>query len=267
LTTFGAHYVRRFEHLAKVTDEAGRELAFSHGRDEVVIQLREPAPPDKPVKVRFEMDGDFLVRPGGDSYWELGVWSWFPQPELCEQFFTFHALVKVKKPFIPFATGRTVRRAAEGDDNVLETREDNPIMWPVVLAGDYTFKDEVRDGVTIRVATYALKNDRAVKQLTDLSSTIIKFYSGFLGPFPSRSSTSSRSTKWASARRPPASCSSPRRPSTRSETRRARSSPAASTSGLRTRSHTSTGARRSRCRAKKSSGSRSPSRSTRRPSS
>ena len=184
LTTFGAHYVRRFEHLVKVTDEAGRELAFSHGRDEVVIQLREPAPPDKPVKVRFEIDGDFLVRPGGDSYWELGVWSWFPQPELCEQFFTFHSLVKVKKPFIPFATGRTVRRAAEGDENVLETREDNPIMWPIVLAGDYTFKDEVRDGVTIRVATYALKNDRAVKQLTDLSSTIIKFYTGFLGPFP-----------------------------------------------------------------------------------
>jgi len=184
LTTFGAHYVRRLEHLVKVTDEAGRELGFSHHRDEVVVHLREPAPPDRPVKIRFEMDGDFLVRPGGDSYWELGVWSWFPQPELCEQFFTFHSLVKVKKPFIPFATGRTVRRAAEGDENVLETREDHPIMWPIVLAGDYTFKDEVRDGVTIRVATYALKNDRAVKQLTDLSSTIIQFYSGFLGPFP-----------------------------------------------------------------------------------
>ena len=37
---------------------------------------------------------------------------------------------------------------------------------------------------TIRVATYALKNDRAVKQLTDLTSTIIQFYTGFLGPFP-----------------------------------------------------------------------------------
>jgi aminopeptidase N len=34
------------------------------------------------------------------------------------------------------------------------------------------------------VATYALKNPRAMKQLTDLAATIIAFYTGFLGPFP-----------------------------------------------------------------------------------
>ncbi len=183
-TTFGAHVTTRSEHVRKVTDEAGRDLAFAHDRDELVIQLRDAAPPDKPVKVRFELDGDFLVHPGGDSYWELGVWSWFPQPALCEQFYSFHSVVRVRKPFLPFATGRTIRRAVEGDDNVLETREDNPVMFAVILAGDYTFKEEVREGVTIRVATYALKNDRAVKQLTDLTATIIQFYTGFLGAFP-----------------------------------------------------------------------------------
>jgi hypothetical protein len=183
-TSFGEHLVTRSEKVRKVTDEAGQSLGFYHERDELVIQLTHPAPPDKPVKVRFDIDGGFLVHPGGDSYWALGVWSWFPQPELCEQYYTFHSLVRVKKPFVPSATGRTIRRAVEGDENVLETREDNPIQFAVILAGDYTFKEEVRDGVTIRVATYALKNDRAVKQLTDLFSTIIQFYTGFLGPFP-----------------------------------------------------------------------------------
>ncbi len=183
-TSVGAHLSRRSEHVRKVTDEAGRPLGFFHDRGELLVRLREPAPPDKPVKVRFELDGDFLVQPGGDRFWELGVWAWFPQPELCQQYYTFHSVVRVRKPFLPFATGRTIRRAVEGDDNVLETREENPIMFAVVLAGDYTFKEEARDGVTIRVATYALKNDRAVKQLTDLSSTIIQFYTGFLGPFP-----------------------------------------------------------------------------------
>lgn len=183
-TTFGAHLTTRSEHVRKVTDEAGRSLGFFHDRDELIIQLREPAPADKPVKVRFELDGDFLVHPGGNSYWELGVWSWFPQPELCEQYYTFHSVVRVQKPFLPFATGRTIRRTVEGDENVLETREDNPIMFAVILAGDYTYKEQVRDGVTIRVATYALKNDRAVKQLTDLTATIIQFYTEFLGPFP-----------------------------------------------------------------------------------
>ena len=184
-TTFGAHLSTRSEHVRAVTDEAGRPLGFFHDRDELLIQLRETAPPDRPVKIRFELDGDFLVHPGGDSYWELGVWSWFPLPrELCEQFYTFHAIVRVKKPFLPLATGRTIRRAVEGDENVLETREDNPVMFAVILAGDYTYKEEVRDGVTIRVATYALKNDRAVKQLTDLTATIVQFYKEFLGPFP-----------------------------------------------------------------------------------
>jgi aminopeptidase N len=87
-------------------------------------------------------------------------------------------------PFVPFATGRTVRRTQEGDENVLETKVDDPITFAVILAGKYDFKEDVRDGVTIRVATYALKNDRAVKQLTDLATTIIGFYKEFLGPFP-----------------------------------------------------------------------------------
>lgn len=183
-TYFGEHLSTRTERVQKVTDEQGRSLGFHHWNGELLVQLTEPAPPDRPVKVRFEIDGDFLVHPGGSSYWELGAWSWFPQPRLCEQYYTFHSLVRVKKPFVPFAPGKTIRRAVEGDENVLETRVDTPTQFAVILAGDYSFKEEVRDGVNIRVATYALKNDRAVKQLTDLAATIIGFYKEFLGPFP-----------------------------------------------------------------------------------
>ena len=183
-TTFGAHLSARREHLRQVTDEGGRPLAFYHGDGEVLVQTREPVAANQPVKLKFEIDGNFLVRPGGSNYWELGVRPWFPQPETWEQFYTLHAVVRVKKPFVPFAQGRTIRRAEEGDENVVETRIENPIQFAVVLAGDYSYKEEVRDGVTIRVATYALKNDRAVKQLTDLAAAIIGFYREFLGPFP-----------------------------------------------------------------------------------
>jgi hypothetical protein len=183
-TTFGNNLSPRTERLRRVTDENGRELAFDHERDEVVVQLAEPAPPDAPIKLRFEIDGDFLVHPGGDSYWELGIEPWFPQPSLAGQFYTFHALVRVKKPFIPFAPGRTVRRAAEGDENVLETRVDKPICFAIIMAGGYEVEEETRNGVAIRVATYALKNPRAVKQLTNLAGNIIQYYQEFLGPFP-----------------------------------------------------------------------------------
>ncbi len=183
-TSFGAHLATRSEKVKRVTDEQGRALGYWHENGELLVQPAEPAAADRPLKIRFEIDGDFLVHPGGSNFWELGVWDWFPQPELCEQYYTFHAVVRVRKPFVPFAPGRTIRRVQEGDDNVLETRVENPIQFAVILAGDYDFKEEVRDGVTIRVATYALKNDRAVKQLTDLAATIIGVYKEFLGPFP-----------------------------------------------------------------------------------
>jgi len=45
-------------------------------------------------------------------------------------------------------------------------------------------EEEVRDGVTIRVATYALDNPRGRKQLTKVAAEIIAYYREFLGPFP-----------------------------------------------------------------------------------
>ncbi|MEP6995149.1 MAG: M1 family aminopeptidase [Acidobacteriota bacterium] len=180
----GASVGTRTEHVVRVLDEAGHELAFHHKNNEIVVALAEPAEPERPVKLRFEIDGDFLVRPGGDSYWELGVWPWFPLTELGGQFYTFHALIRVKKPFVPFAPGTTVRRAVEGDENVLETRVDKPIQFAVILAGKYEVEEEVRNGITIRVATYAIRNPRGVKQLTNLAEAIIAYYEQFLGPFP-----------------------------------------------------------------------------------
>ncbi len=183
-TFFGRNLTKRSERLRKVTDEAGRSLVFVHDYDEALVQLAEPAAADRPIKLKFEIDGNFLVQPGGDSYWELGSRGWFPQPSVGGQFYTFHAVVRVKKPFVPFAPGTTVRRAAEGDENVLETRVDKPIRFAPILAGQYELQEDVRQGVKIRVATYALKNDRAVKQLTNLAGNIIQYYQEFLGPFP-----------------------------------------------------------------------------------
>ena len=180
----GANLGTRTERVSRVTDDAGRALAFDHRNDEIIVQLAEPAPADRPVRLHFEIDGDFLVRPGGDNYWELGVSSWFPQPYLGEQAYTFHAVVRVPKPFVPFASGTAVRRESDGKDNVLESRIDRPVQYAVVLAGKYETQEEVRDGVTIRVATYVLENDGATKQLINVAAEVIAFYKSFLGPFP-----------------------------------------------------------------------------------
>lgn len=167
-----------------VTDEAGKSLSFHHRGDEILVGLPTPAEPDRPFKLRFEIAGDFLVRPGGDNYWELGVEEWFPQPDLAGQSYTFHSVVKVKKPFIAFAPGQTVSRRTEGDYSILETDVDKPVQFAVILAGKYEFEENTQNGLTIRVASYAGKNTRAMKQLTKLAFGIIEYYQHFLGPFP-----------------------------------------------------------------------------------
>jgi hypothetical protein len=180
----GANLGTRAERVTRVTDDAGRPLAFDHRNDEIIVQLAEPAPADRPVRLHFEIEGDFLVRPGGDNYWELGVSSWFPQPYLGEQAYTFHSVIRVPRPFVPFASGATVRRDSDGRDNVLETRIDHPVQYAVVLAGKYAMQEDVRDGVTIRVATYVLENEGATRQLIGVAAEVIAFYKTFLGPFP-----------------------------------------------------------------------------------
>jgi Peptidase family M1 domain len=184
-TYLGRNLTKRSERLRKVTDDMGRSLPFAHGYDQALIQLAEPAAAERPIRLKFEIDGDFLVAPSGHSFWELGIGDWLPQPpSLAGQLYTFHAIVRVAKPFVPFAPGKTIRREVDGDANLLETRVDKPICFAVVLAGDYTIQEEVKHGVTIRVATYALDNPRAVKQLASLAGTIIQYYQEFLGPFP-----------------------------------------------------------------------------------
>jgi hypothetical protein len=184
-TTFGRSYqdVRHLK-VKGVFDEQGTPLPFDHARDSLAVELATPIQSGMSVQLRFEVEGDILYRPEGDSYWELGVAPWFPQPDLGGQYCKIHTTVKVKKPFVPFVPGKTVRRVEEGDYNVLETRLDKPVQFMVVLAGKYSFKEDTQNGLTIRIASYAGKNDRATDKLLNLSRKIITYYEGFLGPFP-----------------------------------------------------------------------------------
>jgi hypothetical protein len=175
----------RYMHVRSVKDANGKDLPFDHRKDEIVVQLPAALPPNAAAKITFEIDGDFLVHPNSDNFWQLGVEEWFPQPSVwVEHSYTIHSTVKVQKPYLAFAPGKTVRRAEEGEYNVVENTIDKPVQFAVVHAGKYSVEEETRKGVTVRVATYAGKNTRAMKQLTNLSFSIIELYEYFLGPFP-----------------------------------------------------------------------------------
>jgi hypothetical protein len=172
----------RTYHVTSVKDDQGHSLPFHHDKRELLVGLEETK--GETVKLTFNIEGDFLIRPNNDNAWQLGTTPWFPQPELNGQYYTLHSVVKVKKPFVAIAPGKTVRREEEGDYNVVENVIDKPVQFAVVHAGKYEMTEETKGGLTVRVASYAGKNERAAKQLTNLSFAIIDYYQYFLGPFP-----------------------------------------------------------------------------------
>ncbi|HUR82564.1 MAG TPA: M1 family aminopeptidase, partial [Thermoanaerobaculia bacterium] len=174
----------RTYNIRSVTGADGKPLEFSHRNDELLVALPAHAAANSSVVMKFDVDGDFLVRPQGDSFWELGTFPWFPQGELGEQYYTWHAVVRVKKPFVPLSPGTTIRRVVEGDYNVVETKLDKPVQFASLLAGKYYFAEDTRDGLTVRVASYGLKNEMAFKKLANLAHQMIDYYESFLGPFP-----------------------------------------------------------------------------------
>jgi hypothetical protein len=181
---FDAHREPRRYNLRKVVDAEGHELDFVHENDDLVVALAKPAPVGQPFKLRFEIDGDFLYRQDKTNFWELGITPWFPWLQMHEQGYTFHAVVKTEKPFVAFASGKTIRREEEGDYNVIETKLDQPVGWVSILGGKYQFDEETRNGVTVRVASFIIKNKDAYKKLRNIAFAAINFYPTFLGPFP-----------------------------------------------------------------------------------
>jgi hypothetical protein len=169
--------------ITSIKDDAGNSLSSTLERGRLLVGLARPTVKNQPIKLTFHIEGDVLIGPGGDTYWLAeGV---FPMPtELTGQFYTVHSTVKTKKPNMPLAPGDMVARRAEGDLNVLESVLDKPSTFTFAMGGHYSSRERTENGLTVRVHTYALTNDQAVKKLTDLAFGIIKYYEWFLGPFP-----------------------------------------------------------------------------------
>lgn len=185
-TVFDSNAKPRHYNVRSVTDAAGNALSYDHKNGSIIFGLPKKAAANQPFKVNFKIDGDFLYYENANTAWQLGTEPWFPLPDLNGQYYTVHAVVKVKKPFLAFAPGTTIRSGAEGEYNVIETRIDKPVQFAVVHGGRYYVDTQTYDdgALTIRVASYAQNNPRAMKQLSNLAWKMIKFYEPWLGPFP-----------------------------------------------------------------------------------
>jgi hypothetical protein len=175
--------VKRFLRLKNVALSDGTKLPFVHANGNVLVELPSPTASGKPFDIVFDIEGDILIRYSGDSYWILQG-AWYPHFERSGLAHTVHGVVKTKAPFIPLTGGKTVARKTEGEMSVVETTIDQPVSHIAIIAGKFHFSEEAREKLTIRTASYAAKNERAIKQLTDLAFDMIAYYEFFLGPFP-----------------------------------------------------------------------------------
>lgn len=190
--------------LRRVKDSEGKELPFDHRRGNVLVALPEPLKAGALLTLTFEMEGDLLIRPSGDNYWHLGVAPWFPMPDSLDgQFFTLAARISVPKPYTPFASGLTVSRESSGDRNILRVRMDTPTQFFIAHAGAYRVHEKTKDGVTVRIATYANEASDP-SRLINLAFQIMEFYKRALGPFPYPEFNILQMNEWGYGQAPPA---------------------------------------------------------------
>ena len=195
----------RYLNITRITDGGGRALAFSHTHDKLAVLLPAPARKGAPFTLRVEYKGDFLIQPGEDNYWQLGVREgWYPTPEnLASEYYTFHGTVRTTGDWIAFLPGETVRREKDGDWNLVETRTIKPINFTTILGGKYFLDEETHDGLTVRIATYAFKPGSANKVFKAQAFNIINYYQNFLGPFPFKEFLIVEKNEWGYGQAPP----------------------------------------------------------------
>jgi hypothetical protein len=176
--------------LNRVSLKDGTPLAFSHDKGDLVVELPRLVATGERLELQFEITGDILYRPLGHSFWWLPIGSWMPRPLRFDMSsFMYHAIVRVAPPFLPFSIGRTVRRWDEDGLACAEFELDQPIQAVVILAGKYHQYEETRDGLTIRLASYAFPQNESMRKIANNTFELIRFYEPLLGQFPFRELT------------------------------------------------------------------------------
>ncbi len=163
----------------------GKPASWVHGSGELLVRLHPAPPAGGTVKVRVVHQGHLALRPGGDSYWSLGTWAWYPQPPLNGELARVDLRVITPEDWTAFASGDTVERTTEEGLTTLHSRVDGPAQFPVVAAGKYHVFSDTRDGITCNVATYVFGKEKAARLLIDFFFTAVDVYEEYFHmPYP-----------------------------------------------------------------------------------
>lgn len=132
----------------------------------LLVDLRRSLPAGGKTTVEIVTEGEYATRPNQDSFWWLGFEAWYPRPvEMRDMLAEFEIQVDVAGPWVPYASGKTVKRESAGGRNRLHSRLAGPMRMPVVTVGRYAEVSENVDGVVVNVASYAFEKPDEAKRL------------------------------------------------------------------------------------------------------
>ena len=139
---FGRNLSKRSERLRKVTDESRpRRCLSSTATTRSSCSSPSRRAPERPIKLKFEIDGNFLVSPGRGQLLGARRRDWFPQPSLAGQLYTFHAVVRGQEALRSVCARqdhpRARRRVTRTSSRPAST---SPSASPSILAGRYTIR-------------------------------------------------------------------------------------------------------------------------------
>ena len=177
---------RRETAVEEVSLGDGTPLPFLYAGGVLAVFPPKPLAAGVPARLRFRYDAPFFER-DSDNYWELPLaGAWYPQPSalMVQARHGMRSVVRAKKPLLPIAPGRTIRRFEDGDWNGVEAAIDTAVPFHSIVAGRYTLFEETKGGVTARVATYGLAKPMSAAKVLSLFHALREFYEPYFGPFP-----------------------------------------------------------------------------------
>ncbi len=166
--------------------EAGGRPADYLFRNGVLLVALDPAPgPGQTAEVEVVHEADYAIRYGGDAFWSLGTWAWFPTPPFNGWLATMDLEVRVPEPLKAFVSGTTVARDSRDGYTIVKSRLDQPMQWPVIAAGKYHVYSDRQLEVDVSVATYARPAEQSARRLLNNFFAATECYQSLLGvPFP-----------------------------------------------------------------------------------
>lgn len=167
-----------------IKDQNGKDVKFIHKYDKILLQLNEPTKKGKAFNLTFEIEGPILKNFNGDSYFILGNMYWHPTIELYATQAKIHFVSKVKEPWKPINSGKTIKEWKEGNLNCLESISSEPHSFPFIILGEFKTQEFKEGNYLVRVHSYAQLKESGGKKLGKNGLAILDFYSNGLVPFP-----------------------------------------------------------------------------------